>query len=330
MHKRLVRIFCYVAILLMLTGCSGNEEKEKNSDLLVIGFSQLGSESDWRAANTQSMTEAFSEANGYELLFDNARQKQDNQLMAIRNFILQDVDIIVVAPVAETGWDNVLSEAQRADIPVIIVDREVAVEDESLYLSSVGSDFLEEGQLAVSWLETELSKQGRSEEGINILHIKGTDGATAQLMRTKAIEDGAKGHSNWNIISQINGEFTEAKGYEMVRDYLKTNTDIDVIYSENDNMTFGAMRALDEAGLTYGEDGDIIIISFDAVRAALQKCLEGKINLCIECNPLHGPRVDDLISKYLAGEPIPKHTYVEETYFTREMLTPELIADREY
>ncbi|MEA4893632.1 MAG: ABC transporter substrate-binding protein [Oscillospiraceae bacterium] len=328
--ERTIKKVCCLLVLCLLSGCAGSAGTSYGKDLLVVGFSQLGSESDWRIANTQSMIQALSEENGYELLFDNAKQKQENQLIAIRNFILQGVDIIVLAPDSETGWDNVLYEARDAGIPVIIVDREVSVEDDSLYLSSVGSDFLKEGRLAVDWLEKELTRQGRSDEEIKILHIKGTDGATAQLMRTKAIEDAVLLNSRWTISDQLSGEFTDAKGYEVVRDYLKTNQDIDVIYSENDNMTFGAMRALDEAGLTYGENGDVIIISFDAVREALGYCLEGRINLCVECNPLHGPRVDELIKKYESGEEIPKHTYVEETCFTRSNLSLEIIDSREY
>jgi len=327
------RIICLLLCVLLLTsisGCAFSDGKSEDRELVVVGFSQLGSESDWRLANTNSMTEALCEENGYELILDNAKQNQDNQLMAIRNFILQGVDIIVLAPVAETGWDNVLTEAKNAGIPVIIVDREVSVDDDSLYISRVGSDFHREGLTAVKWLDEELKAQGRAKESINILHIKGTDGATAQLQRTKAIEEGAQEHDNWNIISQLSGEYTEAKGYEVVRDFLKATQDIDVIYSENDNMTFGAMRALDEAGLTYGVNGDVIIISFDAVRRALEHCLEGKINLCVECNPLHGPRVDYLIKQYNAGMQIPKISYVEEDCFTREDLTLELISSRGY
>lgn len=311
--------------LLLLTGCA--KEAPVEPSLTRVGFSQLGAESDWRVANTDSMIRAFSEENGYELLYDNARQKQANQLVAVRNFIVQGVDIIVIAPLEETGWDAVLQEAKNAGIPVIIVDREVAVEDTELYLTQIGSDFLTEGLQAVGWLENALENR---QEDVNILHIQGTYGATAQIQRTKAIEDGVRLHDNWHFAAQLAGDFTESKSYEMVRDFLAENRDINVIYSENDNMTFGAMRALDEAGITYGQGGDVTIISFDAARRALKLCMEGKINLCVECNPLHGPRVDELIRQYLAGETIPKQIFVEETVFTPEMLTPELIAARQY
>ena len=311
--------------LLLLTGCA--KEAPVEPSLTRVGFSQLGAESDWRVANTDSMIRAFSEENGYELLYDNARQKQANQLVAVRNFIVQGVDIIVIAPLEETGWDAVLQEAKNAQIPVIIVDREVAVEDAELYLTQIGSDFLTEGLQAVGWLENALENR---QEDVNILHIQGTYGATAQIQRTKAIEDAVRLHDNWHFAAQLAGDFTESKSYEMVRDFLAENRDINVIYSENDNMTFGAMRALDEAGITYGQGGDVTIISFDAARRALKLCMEGKINLCVECNPLHGPRVDELIRQYLAGETIPKQIFVEETVFIPEILTPELIAARQY
>ena len=321
--KRLLSLL--LPLLLLLSGCGS--QPPQVPQLTRVGFSQLGAESDWRVANTASMMQAFSEENGYELLYDNARQKQANQLVAVRNFIVQGVDLIVIAPAEETGWDAVLQEAKNAGIPVIIVDREVAVEDTGLYLTQIGSDFLTEGIQAVRWLEEAL--EGR-EDDIHILHLQGTYGATAQLLRTKAIEDGVAAHENWSFAAQLPGDFTESKSYETVRDFLAKNRDIQVIYSENDNMTFGAMRALDEAGITYGQGGEVIIISFDAVRRALEQCMAGKINLCVECNPLHGPRVDELIRQYLAGESIPKQIYVEETIFTPDTLTPAILAERQY
>ena len=319
------KIISLLLLLLALCGCGRQTPVEPK--LTRVGFTQLGAESDWRVANTASMMQALSEENGYELFYDNARQRQANQLVAVRNFIVQGVDIIVIAPAEETGWDAVLQEAKNAGIPVIIVDREVAVEDTGLYLTQIGSDFLAEGLQAVGWLEEALAD--REEEG-NILHIQGTYGATAQILRTQAIEAAVQRHENWQFAAQLSGDFTESKGYEVVRDYLAANRDIDVIYSENDNMTFGAMQALDEAGITYGVGGDVIIISFDAVRRALEDCMAGKINLCVECNPLHGPRVDELIRQYLAGLSIPKQIFVEETVFTPDMLTPERIAERQY
>ena len=315
---------------LLCAGCGQKEAPAQEENLIRVGFSQVGSESDWRMANTSSMISALSEENGFELIFDNAKQRQENQLLAIRNFIQQDVDYIVLAPIAESGWDDVLQEARDAGIPVIIVDRQIAVSDEGLYTGWVGSDFLAEGQRAIRWLEGTIQQQGRLNQPLRILHIQGTDGATAQIQRTKALDDAVRTHPGWKIVSRLKGEYTEAKAYELVRDFLKTGQEIDVIYSENDNMTFGAIRALDEAGIRCGTEGDVMVISFDAVREALELCREGRINICVECNPLHGPRVASLIKQLEAGETPAKLTYVDETFFSSGVLTEELIREREY
>ena len=327
MKKRVLGLL--VLFVLLLTAC-GRTSGLQEDPLIRVGFSQLGSESDWRMANTKSMTAALSEENGFELLFDNAKQRQENQLLAIRNFIQEEVDYIVLAPIMESGWEDVLQEAKEAGIPVIIVDRQIAVEDEDLYSCWVGSDFREEGELAVQWLEETLLQQGRDGEPLRILHIRGTDGATAQIGRTAALESALLRHPEWEIAGTLPGEYTEAKSYELVRDYLKTDTNIDVIYSENDNMSFGAIRALQEAGISYGEDGRVMIVSFDAVHDALQLCLEGQINTCVECNPLHGPRVAALIRQMESGETPEKQNYVEETLFRSDTLTEDILREREY
>ncbi len=325
----LASAFIILCAGLFTTGC-GQKNIPEQEELIRVGFSQVGSESDWRMANTASMISALSEENGFELIFDNAKQRQENQLLAIRNFIQQDVDYIVLAPIAESGWDDVLQEAKEAGIPVIIVDRQIAVSDDSLYTSWVGSNFLEEGQRAVRWLEATVQQQGRLNHPLRILHIQGTDGATAQIQRTKALTDAVRTHPGWTIVSRLKGEYTEAKAYELVRDFLATGQEIDVIYSENDNMSFGAIRALEEAGISCGTDSDVMIISFDAVRDALRLCLEGRISICVECNPLHGPRVVSLIRQLEAGEQPAKLTYVDETFFSAGILSEELIANREY
>ena len=328
--KNRSRMLCIFTLLLFLLCACGNGAGVEDDRLIRVGFSQLGSESDWRAANTKSMTAALSEQNGFELLFDNAKQKQENQLLAIRNFIQEEVDYIVLAPIMESGWEDVLQEAKEAEIPVILVDRQISAEDEELYSCWVGSDFRAEGDMAVQWLEEELVRSGKAGEPLRILHIRGTDGATAQIGRTAALESAVRRHPEWEIAGVLPGEYTEAKSYELVRDFLKTDRDIDVIYSENDNMCFGAMRALEEAGLSYGTDGQITLISFDAAQHALQLCLEGKINACMECNPLHGPRVADLIRQMENGEQPEKQNFVKETLFRADTLTEDILQTREY
>ncbi len=327
--KRFFSLLLCMALAINIAGCFGKPEQPADKDLYVIGFSQVGAESDWRIANTKSMVETFTEDKGYELRMENAMQRQDNQFAAVRTFILEGVDCIIIAPTVEDGWDAVLTEIKNAGIPVIIMDRSVSVSDKELYLTNIGSDFLGQGNMAVEWLEKETSSKP-ADENLRILHLQGTYGATAQLLRTKALEVAVAKHSDWEFAGQLYGDFTEAKAYEVVTDFLRKDKDIDVIYSENDNMTYGAMRALDDAGITYGENGQVKIISFDATKRALQYCMDGQINLCVECNPLHGPGVEELINKYRNGEDIPKHVYVDESIFTSKDLTQEFIDSRVY
>lgn len=325
------KVFVLALLFLLLCGCTREARGEETiRELTVVGFSQVGSESDWRVANTESIRETFCEENGFELIFDDAKQKQENQIAAIRTFIQQKVDYIVLSPITESGWDSVLEEAYDAGIPVIIVDRRIHVDDESLYVSRVGSDFRAEADTAMRWLEHELILRGADKRAQRILHLQGTAGSTAQLLRTEGLEQAVAQNPLWSIAAQLQGAFTEAKAYESTAEFLKTDCEIDVIYCENDNMAFGAMRALDDAGISYGVDGDVIIISFDAVRAALDECLAGNINLCVECNPLHGPRVATIIAQMEAGQVAEKELLVEETYFTQKNLTQELIDSRTY
>ena len=293
-------------------------------DLIVVGFSQVGAESDWRTANTKSMQDTFVEANGYRLIFDDAQQKQENQITAIRNFIQQEVDYIVLAPVTETGWDTVLQEAQDAAIPVIIVDRMIDVSDDALFTAWVGSDFKLEGDKAVEWM------QETQAEELKIVHLQGTIGSSAQIGRSEGLEEGVEANEGWEIIAQQTGEFTQAKGQEVMESILRQHDDINVVYAENDNMAFGAIDAIEAAGKTVGVDGDIVVISFDATRAGLDATLEGKINYNVECNPLHGVRVDALIQQLEAGEEVDKLAYVEEMTFDATTITQDDIDAREY
>ena len=291
---------------------SDKGSSDSGSDLITVGFSQVGAESDWRTANSESMKETFSKDNGYKLIFDDAQQKQENQITAIRNFIQQDVDYIVLAPVTETGWDTVLKEAQDADIPVIIVDRMVDVSDDSLYTAWVGSDFKLEEQKASAWLKAYAEAKGMSE--VNIAHIQGTIGASAQIGRTEGLEEAAK-ENGWNIVDQQTGEFTQAKGQEVMESMLKKHDNINVVYCENDNEAFGAIDAIEAAGKKVGPDGDILVMSFDTTNAGLTDTLSGKIICNTECNPLHGPRVQEIIEKLEAGEDVDKIAYVDEEMF---------------
>ena len=320
-----------LCLLLCLSACSmPKESSAPERNLVMVGFSQVGAESDWRLANTASMRSAFSVENGYRLDLDYAWQNRDNQIAAIREFIHKGVDYIVLASATEDGWEDILTEAKAAGIPVILVDRRINVEDQSLFTCWVGSDFRKEGDTAVAWMEETFGDQP-----LNIIHFQGSLGSSAQLGRTEGLDAGLAAHENWTRSFMDCGDFTQAKGQELMETVLRDNLlaspesgVVNVLYSENDNMTYGAIDALKAAGLKPGED--VIIISFDAASAALHLVLSGEINYEVECNPLHGPRVRALIELLREGKTPQKFTYVDETAFSKDNLTEEIISSRGY
>lgn len=332
--KKKISALMAVMLAICITGCGGSsaftEFEEDNGNLIVVGFSQPGAESAWRVALTDSVKENFTEERGYKLIYKDGRSKQDNQIKDIRTFIQQGVDYIVISPIVESGWDTVLSEAKDAGIPVIICDRNVVVENESLYTAFVGSDFTAEGEYAVSNLEKYIQ---HDEDGqINIVHIQGTLGSSAQLGRTKAIEEAVEEHSNWNIVSQDCGEFTKAKGREIMAQAIEElgADKIDVVYCENDEEAYGAIQAMNEAGVKYGNKEGIKIVSFDAMNSAMVLCMNGHISVEVECNPLQGPYIYNLVSRLEKGNAVPKITYVHEECFTADNLAPEIIEKRRF
>lgn len=275
MASRLVAVFSVLlSAFTLTTGCgdtttaaTSQDTESQDSKQIVIGFSQLGAESDWRSANTESMKSTFTADQGYKLLIEDGQQQQANQIMAIRKFIQQDVDYIVLAPVTETGWETVLEEARSANIPVIVIDRQVAVSDPTLFNSWVGSDFELEAKKATAWLHQYAVAKGIAEDSLHIVNIQGTIGASAQIGRTKGLQDAVVTYG-WNLLAEVPGEFTQAKGKEAMSTLLKQYDDINVVYCENDNEAFGAIEAIEDAGYHVGSDiaaGDIMVMSFDGV-----------------------------------------------------------------
>ncbi len=326
-------ILVVVCFAMLLYGCEKDvqpSDKVSGENLIVVGFSQVGAESEWRVANTESIKNALSVENGYELFYNDARQEQENQIRAIRNFIQQDVDYIVFSPKVETGWNSILQEAKEAGIPVIMIDRDIELVDKSLYTAYIGSDFRQEGEKAVQWLENLLIEQGRSDETLRIVHIQGTIGSSAQIGRTEALEDAIKRKPNWELVAQECGDFTRAKTYEVMGAILTQTKDIDVVYCENDGEALGAIDAMEEAGLKCDATDGVIVISFDATRLGLEYCLKGKIGLVVECNPLQGPYVDDVIRKLERGEQIERVTIIDEGQFDCFTITQEMIEGRKY
>lgn len=305
------KIFALVLALAMVFACAAIASAE---DLITVGFAQVGHESDWRTASTLSAQEVFSEENGYELSFVDADNDSAVQLDAVRNFIQQDVDYIIVDPIVETGWDAVLTECEDAGIPVIVIDRTIT--DSDKYDAWVGSDFKVEGLACGEWLKAYAADKGITE--INALVIEGTVGAGATIGRTDGFKEIAD-REGWTILDSQSGDFTEAGGQEVMESFCQSyKGQFNVVICQNDNEAAGAMTAMDQAGITYGVGGDVIIVSFDANRPYVQMVADGKINANFECNPLAAPTVAEIIQHMEADEDFEAEIYVPEHWFAAE------------
>jgi len=290
---------------------------------IVLGFSQVGAESGWRTANTISIKDSATAA-GIDLKFDDAQQKQENQIKAIRNFIQQKVDVIAFSPVVESGWDTVLKEAKDANIPVILTDRAVDSKDTSFYKTFIGSDFVKEGKLAGEWL---VNEEKSATGPVNIVELQGTTGSAPANDRKKGFGDAIAANPNLKIIASQTGDFTRAGGKAVMEQFLKANPKIDVLFAHNDDMGLGALEAITAAGKVPGKD--IKIITIDAVKDGMQALSDGKFNFIAECSPLLGPQLMDLVKKVVAGETIPTRILTEETTFTPEQAKAAL-PNRKY
>ena len=274
---------------------------------LKIGFAQTGAESAWRTANSESM-KAEAAKRGIDLKFSDAQGKQENQIRAVRSFITQGVDAIVIAPLVETGWDPVLREAKRAKIPVILTDRTIKTSDESLYATFIGSDFYLEGKMAADWLANHVGGKG------NIVELQGTPGAAPANERRRAFADGIKPYPGLKIIDSQSGDFERSRGKQVMEAFLKKHgKSLNIVYAHNDDMALGAAQAIEEAGLKPGRD--ITLVSIDAIGEAIKAVAEGRLNCTVECSPLFGPKVYDTITKILAGEKVPKKIYNQDELF---------------
>jgi len=322
--KTLRLLICLLSVLL-LCGCSSREEKTKPASLLV-GYSQLGSESAFRLRNSEDMQEA-AKRHGVSLMFENANQKQEKQIEAIRSFIAYQVDVITVAPNVETGWDNVLTEAKNAGIPVVLVDRMVTTQDDSLYACYIGSDFRKQGEAAGNYLIRRADDLGR--DHLNIVEISGTLGSTPMIERQSGFAAAIANDTRFSMLESISGDFLLSKGRESMEYLLdKYGSDIDVLYSHNDSMTIGALEVIEKAGLIPGKD--IIIITVDAEQAAIDLLKEGKINCVIECTPYLGDLVMDAAKRLANGETVDRLIHPVERIFSDYDTDLDTLAPRGY
>jgi galactofuranose transport system substrate-binding protein len=325
---RVLLFFAIFTAVLVPLGCTQKPTSpstsqpgaEKKYEDLIVGYAQLGAESEWRAANTISIKET-AEQLGVELRFLDAQQKQENQIEAVRKFIIQKVDIIGISPIVETGWDEVFQEAKEAGIPIILVDRRAAV-TEDLYVSYLGSDFLEEGRKAARIMAELVNGKA------NIVELVGTIGSAPANDRYTGFREVLKDYPEMHIIDSQSGDFTRARGEEVMTALLQEHgKEIMAVYAHNDDMALGAIEAIEDYGLKPGQD--IKIVSIDAARGAFEAMIAGKLNATVECNPLLGPQFFELALKVVNGQPIPKWVpSIEGIFFPED--AGEILPTRKY
>jgi galactofuranose transport system substrate-binding protein len=320
-HTRRLTLGALVgSALLFAAAINGHAEDKK----ITLGFAQVGAESAWRTANTVSVKQAAKDA-GVNLKFSDAQQKQENQIKAIRSYIAQKVDVIAFSPVVESGWEPVLTEAKNAKIPVILTDRNIDVKDKSLYVTMIGSDFLEEGRRGGRWLE----EHYKNDKGpINIVELQGTVGSAPANDRHAGLMEVIKNDPKFKIIASQSGDFTLAGGKQVMEAFAKTyGKQINVVYAHNDDMALGAIQAMEEAGLKPGTD--ISVVSFDATKGGFEAMVAGKINVDVECSPLLGPQLMQAAKDIVAGKQLPKRITTEETVFPMSVAA-QVLPTRKY
>ncbi len=321
-------VSCAAVVLLALAGCKKESADRdpsggtsKAGQKLTVGFAQVGAESDWRVAESKSIKDEAARR-GIDLKFSDAQGKQENQFKAIRSFIAQGVDAIILAPKVETGWEQILKEAKQAKIPVVLVDRGINVVDDSLYATLIASDFVAEGKLAGDWLAKKTGGQAK------IIELEGSPGAAPAIERKKGFASSIAAHPGMKIIAAQSGDFETGKGKEVMETLLQQHgKDVTAVYAHNDNMALGAIEAIKAAGKKPGVD--ILVVSIDAVKAAFTAMVAGELNCTVECNPLLGPLAFDAVEKARQGEALPKKTVVPDQVF-EQSVAKEVIGSRQY
>jgi ABC-type sugar transport system substrate-binding protein len=323
--KKWTKVLLIVLALVLIIAAGAFAAKKT----IVVGYAQIGAESEWRTANTRSVQQSAIDAD-IQLLFVDAQQKQENQIKAIRTFIAKKVDVIFLAPVVESGWGPVLREVKQAKIPLVLVDRNVDEKDSSLWVAHMGADFVKEGNKTAKWLGDYLKKEGIDDgkKSINIVELQGTVGSAPAIDRKKGFEDIMKAeHSNWKISRSQTGNFTRAEGKAVMEAFLKADKDIQVLFAHNDDMALGAIQAIEEAGLQPGKD--IVVVSIDAVKGAFEAMIAGKLNASIECSPLLGPQMMQAAIDIVAKKKVPREIWTIEGVFDQSVAEKEF-PNRQY
>jgi len=305
----------------LLVGCSdgtGDYGAERKPQL-VLGFSQLAAEANWNTANTESISKAARDA-GIDLRMADAKRSKDNQMAALRSFVSQRVDVIAFSPVVETGWEVVLREIRSAGIPVILMDRTINVSDDSLYVSMIGSDFVEEGRQAGRWL-LEHTRDIPGE--IGIVELQGTVDSAPANDRNQGFFEVLAHDQRFIMVRSESADFDRTRAHELMAEFLQAKVRrIRVVFAHSDTIALGAIEAIEAAGFKPGSD--VLVISIEGSRKGLEAILAGKLNVSVECSPLLGPQLMAVVKELAAGKPVPRRVVTQEFVFTRDNAALEL------
>jgi galactofuranose transport system substrate-binding protein len=302
-------------------GSAGSGAPAAAAKQRTIGFAQVGAESAWRTAETESIRSEATKRN-VNLKFSDAQGKQENQITAVRGFIAQGVDAIILAPVVETGWEPVLMEAKQAKIPVVLVDRGIKTTDDTLFTTLIASDFVAEGKMAAEWLGKKTGGKAK------IVELQGTPGSAPAIDRKKGFEEGLQAFPEMKIIASQSGDFRRSNGKEVMEALLKKHgKEITAVYAHNDDMALGAIQAIEESGAKPGTD--VVVVSVDGTKDAFTAMVAGKLNASVECNPLLGAMAFDAAEKAISGQTVPKRTVVQDKLFDTGN-AKDVIATRQY
>jgi galactofuranose transport system substrate-binding protein len=324
---RISKMFTLVAATMLTTALLINAAPNKATKKITVGFSQVGAESEWRTANTESIKQAAKDY-GITLKFSDAMNRQENQIKAIRSFIAQKVDIIAFSPTTTSGWETVLQEAKKAKIPVVLLDRGVDVADPSLWVTLMGSDFKLEGVRAGEWLVDYMNKQHPDKATVNVVELQGTVGSDPAIQRKAGFEEVVSKLPKYKVIRSQTGDFTRAQGKEVMEAFLKAEgKNINVLFAHNDDMAIGAIQAIEEYGMKPGKD--ITIVSIDGVKGAFEAMMNGKLNCSVECSPLLGPQLMQAAIDLMDGKTVPKRVITQEGVFPAEIAAKEF-PNRKY
>jgi galactofuranose transport system substrate-binding protein len=309
--KIVIIIVTLAMAVLALASCkkeSGGTQGGENGKM-VVGFSQMENDGPWRIAETNSMKgEAVKRADKFGLVVTDAQGQTSKQVSDVEDLVSRGVSAIFLAPREKNGLEPAMQAAKEAKIPIILVDREAAGTPGVDFVTVLKSDFVEQGRRAAEWLAQQTNGKA------SIVELSGTTGASVSQDRQQGFADEIKKHPDMKIIVSQTGNFNRAEGQKVMQNIIQSmGKQITAVYAHNDEMAIGAIQALKAAGMKPGKD--VLIVSVDGEKAALQAIIDGDMNATVESNPRFGPLAFDTLQKFLNGEKLPPKIILPDRFF---------------